>query len=60
VPHEDVEGFTVAMWRLLTDHDLRADMIAKGAKRVKCFSWERAARETLQVYQEVAERQTAS
>jgi glycosyltransferase involved in cell wall biosynthesis len=57
VPHEDVEGFTVAMWRLLTDHDLRADMIAKGTKRVKCFSWERAARETLQVYQKVAERQ---
>jgi glycosyltransferase involved in cell wall biosynthesis len=58
VAHEDVEGFTVAMWRLLTDNDLREDMIAKGAKRVKCFSWERAARETLQVYAKVAERRT--
>ena len=56
VAHEDVEGFTVAMWRLLTDHDLRADTVAKGRKRVKCFSWERAARETLEVYQRVAER----
>jgi glycosyltransferase involved in cell wall biosynthesis len=55
VPHEDVEGFTVAMNRLLTDNDLRADMIAKGKKRVKCFSWERAARETLDVYKKVAE-----
>ena len=58
VPHEDVEGFTVAMWRLLTDQNLRADMIAKGQKRVKCFSWERAARETLDVYKRVAETRT--
>jgi glycosyltransferase involved in cell wall biosynthesis len=56
VPHEDVEGFTVAMWRLLSDDALRADMIAKGEKRVKCFSWERAARETLAVYSMIAER----
>jgi hypothetical protein len=33
-------------------------MIAKGNKRVKCFSWERAARETLEVYRRVAERRT--
>jgi len=58
VPHEDVEGFTVAMNRLLIDDDLRADMIAKGQKRVKCFSWERAARETLDVYQRVADGRT--
>jgi glycosyltransferase involved in cell wall biosynthesis len=58
VPHEDVEGFTVAMHRLLTDNDLRTDMIAKGKKRVKCFSWERAARETLDVYKKVAERRS--
>jgi glycosyltransferase involved in cell wall biosynthesis len=50
---EDVEGFTVAMWRLLTDESLRTDMIAKGLKRVRCFSWERAARETLEVYRRV-------
>jgi glycosyltransferase involved in cell wall biosynthesis len=51
---EDEEGFTVAMWRFLTDDALRADMIAKGLKRVKCFSWERAARETLEVYRRVS------
>jgi len=60
VGHEDVEGFTVAMWRLLTDDALRADMIAKGHKRVKCFSWERAARETLEVYRKVAEKRNGS
>jgi glycosyltransferase involved in cell wall biosynthesis len=58
VPHEDVEGFTVAMHRMLTDDDLRADMIAKGKKRVLCFSWERAARETLEVYKMVADGRT--
>ena len=54
---EDVEGLTVAMWRFLTDDTLRAEMIAKGLTRVKCFSWERAARETLAVYQRVSRRQ---
>jgi glycosyltransferase involved in cell wall biosynthesis len=60
VAHEDIEGFTVAMQRLLTDDDLRADMIAKGHKRVKCFSWERAARETLAVYEKVAKKRNGS
>lgn len=55
VAPEDEEGLTVAMWRFLTDDTLRADMIAKGLRRVKCFSWERAARETLAVYKAVAE-----
>jgi len=51
---EDVEGFTVAMWRFLTDDSLRADMVGKGLMRVRCFSWEQAAWETLAVYQKVA------
>jgi glycosyltransferase involved in cell wall biosynthesis len=55
VAPEDDEGFTVAMWRLLSDDALRADIISKGLKRVQCFSWERAARETLEVYRKVAE-----
>jgi glycosyltransferase involved in cell wall biosynthesis len=55
VAPEDDEGFTVAMWRLLTDDALRADMISKGLKRVKSFSWERAARETLEVYRKISQ-----
>jgi glycosyltransferase involved in cell wall biosynthesis len=54
VAPEDVDGFTVAMWRLLSDAALRADMIDKGRKRARGFSWERAARETLEVYKMVA------
>lgn len=52
---EDVEGFTVAMWRVLSDDKLRAEMRAKGLKRAQTFSWERAARETLAVYRQVAQ-----
>jgi glycosyltransferase involved in cell wall biosynthesis len=51
-PH-DVDGLTVAMWRVLTDEDLRANLIAKGLKRAQVFSWERAAQETLDVYRRV-------
>ena len=54
VAPEDDEGFTVAMWRLLTDDALRADMIAKGLKRSESFSWRRAAEETLEVYRRIA------
>ncbi|UCC86222.1 MAG: glycosyltransferase family 4 protein [Anaerolineales bacterium] len=52
-PH-DIDGLTVAMWRILTDEDLRASLIAKGLKRAKMFSWRRAAQETLDVYHQVA------
>jgi glycosyltransferase involved in cell wall biosynthesis len=51
-PH-DIDGLTVAMWRALTDEDLRASLIAKGLKRARMFSWGRAARETLDVYRRV-------
>ncbi|MBN1935679.1 MAG: glycosyltransferase family 4 protein [Anaerolineae bacterium] len=49
----DVEGFAVAMNRLLSETDLRADMVDKGRKRAKRFSWDRAAQETLEVYQKL-------
>jgi glycosyltransferase involved in cell wall biosynthesis len=45
----------VAIWRLLTDKDLRADMKEKGLKRAAHFSWEKAARETLAIYLKVGE-----
>ncbi len=44
----DVEGITVAMWRVFTDENLRREMRAKGLRRAAKFSWERAARETMQ------------
>jgi glycosyltransferase involved in cell wall biosynthesis len=56
VAPEDVEGLTVAMWRVLGDENLRREMREKGLKRAQTFSWQRAARETLAVYRKVAEK----
>lgn len=53
---EDVEGLTVAMWRVLSDEKLQREMREKGLKRAQTFSWTRAARETLAVYHQVAQR----
>ncbi|MCL5952865.1 MAG: glycosyltransferase family 4 protein [Chloroflexi bacterium] len=53
---EDVEGLTVAMYRGLTDENLRREMRSKGLRRAQTFSWERTARETLGVYRQVAAR----
>jgi glycosyltransferase involved in cell wall biosynthesis len=50
----DVEAWTVALHRVLTDDSLYAEMSAKGLQRSQSFSWERAARETLAVYKKVA------
>ncbi len=54
VAPDDIEGLTVAMYRILTDESLRREMTAKGIKRAATFSWQRAARETLDVYRKVA------
>jgi len=51
-PH-DIDGLTVAMWRVLIEEELRQDLICKGFKRAPIFSWEEAAKKTLQVYHKV-------
>ncbi|MGB8643953.1 MAG: glycosyltransferase family 1 protein [Anaerolineae bacterium] len=54
VPPEDVEAWSVALWRVLTDQNLRDEMCEKGLRRTAMFSWERAAREHLAVYYQAA------
>ncbi len=54
VDPNDVDGWTVALHRVLSDNALRDELAAKGLKRAAHFSWERAARETLNVYNKVA------
>jgi glycosyltransferase involved in cell wall biosynthesis len=49
----DVEGLADAIHRVLGDAGLRAEMREKGLARASQFTWERAARETIQVYREV-------
>jgi glycosyltransferase involved in cell wall biosynthesis len=51
-PH-DIDGLTVALWRLLTEEELRQDFIEKGVKRAKNFSWLEAAKKTMEVYHKI-------
>jgi glycosyltransferase involved in cell wall biosynthesis len=51
---EHTEGWTVAMWRLLTDDSLHQELSEKGLKRAKLFSWEKAAVEVLDLYRRLA------
>lgn len=51
----DVDGMAVAMWRVLSDETLRQQMIEKGLKRARLFSWRKAALETLEIYRRLAQ-----
>lgn len=51
----DVGEIANAIERVITDSALRDELRAKGITQAAKFSWERAARETLAVYQRVAE-----
>ena len=44
----------MALWRLLTDATLRAEVRAKGLRRAAAFSWQRAAEQTMDVYRKAA------
>lgn len=54
VEPNDVNGFTEAMKNVLTDESLRKQMSQKGIEQSKKFSWEKAAKETLDVYKSIA------
>ncbi len=49
----DTDGLAQAIKQVLTDDKLRDDMVRKGLEQAKRFSWEEAARETLEVYDKV-------
>jgi glycosyltransferase involved in cell wall biosynthesis len=51
-PH-DCRAIGEALLRVLSDRELRTRLIEQGYRRVRQFSWKRAARETLKVYEEV-------
>jgi glycosyltransferase involved in cell wall biosynthesis len=53
-PH-DADELTVAMWRVLNDTQLRQEMREKGLRQAARFSWQRAARETMTIYQRAFE-----
>ena len=49
----DVDALADAMLRLSEDEALRQQLIAAGYENTKRFSWEKAARETLAVFEQV-------
>lgn len=49
----DESALAEAIVRALTDQPLRNQLVERGMRRAKCFSWERAAQETAQVYTDV-------
>lgn len=53
VSPSEKEELTAALRRILTDKNLRAELRAKGLKRVKQFSWRKSAEKHLEVYREV-------
>jgi glycosyltransferase involved in cell wall biosynthesis len=48
----DVDGLTEAMARLLGDEGLRQTLVERGFRQIQHFSWQRCAREVMQVFEE--------
>jgi glycosyltransferase involved in cell wall biosynthesis len=53
LPPLDVQAWTQTLRRVLTDHDLRRDLQARGPAQAGQFSWSRAAEETRRIYDEL-------
>ena len=58
-PH-DARGFSEALESVLGNDDMRRGMRARGIQRAAQYTWERAARSHVMVYERVAERYLAS
>lgn len=56
VKPDDVDGLAEALTRVLSDDALAADLKQRGLARAALFSWERCARETRAVYEEVGRK----
>ena len=54
VDPEDTEAIAHALWRLYSDDALRTELRRRGRARAQQFSWQQAARATLQIYRSVA------
>jgi glycosyltransferase involved in cell wall biosynthesis len=53
VDPQDHEGLAQVMYEVLTNDELRNSLIERGLARARQFTWEKAARETLAVYERV-------
>jgi len=50
VDPSNAQAIADAIQRIFLDQEVKKELIRRGFERVKLFSWEKAARETLQVY----------
>ena len=53
---KDEPGLAQAMYAVLTNSQLRQDMIERGLKRARLFTWEKTAQKTLEVYEGVSRK----
>ena len=53
-PHNDKEIYC-ALTEVLRNHDLRSEMIAKGLRRKRLFSWDECAKQTIKIYHSLFE-----
>lgn len=53
IPPTDLEAWSEALVRIVTDRDLNSEMRIRSTARGHAFSWERTAAETLAVYREL-------
>ena len=49
----NVEDFAEKMYEVLQNDDLKEELVRKGLKRSKMFSWDSSAKKTLKVYKEL-------
>ncbi len=59
LPPTDVRAWAEALRRVLTDDALRADLRQRGLARAAQFTWETAARRTVEVYEGVSRQPSA-
>jgi len=50
---DDAESWSAGLARVLTDANLRSKMRLAGLRRVKQFTWQKMAQETVKIYQDV-------
>jgi len=54
LPHYDLDGWTEAIRQVRRDDDYRHALIEKGHRKAASYTWEKTARQTLEVFRQVA------
>ncbi len=52
----NTQSICEAVEKVISDESLRAQLVEKGKERLKLFSWEKTARETVEVYKKILQK----